>query len=44
MAKDRWNRQLESAVRRVYNTDWRRLRESAEDSVSAVVEKIRENK
>ncbi|KAJ4365258.1 hypothetical protein N0V83_008877 [Neocucurbitaria cava] len=44
MAKDRWNRQLESAVRGLYNTDWRRLRESAEDRVSAVVEKIRESK
>ncbi|KAF1849950.1 uncharacterized protein K460DRAFT_372345 [Cucurbitaria berberidis CBS 394.84] len=44
MAKDKWNRQLEGIVRGAYNTDWRRLRESAEDRVSAVVEKIRESK
>ncbi|CAO2658760.1 Nn.00g064830.m01.CDS01 [Neocucurbitaria sp. VM-36] len=44
MAKDGWNRQLEGAIRRVYNTDWRRVRENVEDSVSAVVEKIRESK
>ena len=44
MAKDRWNRQLEGVVRGVYDTDWRRVRESAEDRVSAIVEKIKESK
>jgi altered-inheritance-of-mitochondria protein 5 len=44
MAKDRWNRELETVVRRVYETDWRRVRERAEDRVGAVVEKIREAK
>lgn len=44
MAKDKWNRSLEGVVREVYNTDWRRVRENAEDRVSAVLEKIRESK
>jgi altered-inheritance-of-mitochondria protein 5 len=44
MAKDRWNRELESAVRRAYETDWRKVREQAEDSVTKVVERIREGK
>jgi altered-inheritance-of-mitochondria protein 5 len=44
MAKDRWNRELETAVRRVYDTDWRRVREQAEDRVSGIVGKLREGK
>lgn len=44
MAKDRWNRELETAVRRVYDTDWRRVRENAEDKVSGIVGKLREGK
>lgn len=42
--KDMWNRKLEGAVKTVYETDWRRVREDAEDKVSGVVEKIREAK
>ena len=44
MAKDRWNRELETAVRRVYDTDWRRVREQAEDRVAGIVGKLRESK
>ncbi|KAL1612412.1 hypothetical protein SLS60_000638 [Paraconiothyrium brasiliense] len=44
MAKDRWNSALETGLKGVYETDWRRVRESAEDRVSAVVQKIREQK
>jgi altered-inheritance-of-mitochondria protein 5 len=33
MAKDRWNRELEGVVRRVYETDWRRVGERVEDRV-----------
>lgn len=44
MAKDRWNRELETAVRRVYDTDWRRVREQAEDKVSDMVGSLREGK
>jgi altered-inheritance-of-mitochondria protein 5 len=44
MAKDRWNRELESVLRKVYETDWRRVREQAEDKVGSVVEKLREQK
>ena len=44
MAKDRWNRELEGAVRRVYETDWKRVREATEDRLSAVAEKIKEQK
>jgi MICOS complex subunit MIC12 len=44
MAKDRWNRELESAVKAAYETDWRRVREKAEDKISGVVEKIKEAK
>lgn len=43
MAKDRWNRVLEESVQKVYNTDWRRVRESAEDRLSTVAQKIRES-
>lgn len=44
MAKDRWNRELEGAVQYVYNTDWRRVRENAEDRASAILQKVRESK
>jgi altered-inheritance-of-mitochondria protein 5 len=44
MAKDKWNRALETSLKSVYETDWKRVRENAEDSVGAVVEKIREQK
>ena len=44
MAKDRWNRELESLVRTAYNTDWRRVRENAEDKVSEILQKLRESK
>jgi altered-inheritance-of-mitochondria protein 5 len=44
MAKDRWNRNLEDAVKRVYTTDWRRVREEAEDRASTIMQKIREGK
>jgi altered-inheritance-of-mitochondria protein 5 len=43
MAKDRWNRELETVVQKVYNTDWRRRREEAEDWISAAAQKIRES-
>jgi altered-inheritance-of-mitochondria protein 5 len=43
MAKDRWNRVLEESVHTAYNTDWRRVRESAEDRVSTIAQKIRES-
>ncbi|KAI8934218.1 hypothetical protein NX059_008965 [Plenodomus lindquistii] len=41
MAKDRWNRELEGAVKKVYETDWRRVRERAEDNVMMLVERAR---
>ncbi|ORY08917.1 hypothetical protein BCR34DRAFT_626007 [Clohesyomyces aquaticus] len=44
MAKDRWNRELEGAVRRIYNTDWRRVREETEDKVGGIIQKLREGK
>ena len=44
MAKDRWNRELEGVVKKIYNTDWRRVRESAEDRASVIMQKIRESK
>lgn len=44
MAKDRWNRELESAVRWAHEKDWRKVRESAEDRVSSVLEKLKEQK
>lgn len=44
MAKDKWNRALETSLKSVYETDWRRVREGAEDRVGAVVEKIKEQK
>lgn len=41
MAKDRWNRELENVVHKVYNTDWRRVRENVEDRLGALVENVR---
>lgn len=35
-AKDRWNAELESNVRKVQNIDWNGVRERMEESVSAV--------
>ncbi|KAF2740870.1 hypothetical protein EJ04DRAFT_558835 [Polyplosphaeria fusca] len=43
MAKDRWNREVEGVVKRLYETDWRRVRERMEDRVDAVVHKIKDN-
>ncbi|KAI4615524.1 uncharacterized protein J4E87_008981 [Alternaria ethzedia] len=43
MAKDRWNRSLEEGVKKVYTTDWRRVREEAEDRASVIMQKIRES-
>ena len=43
MAKDRWNRELESAVQKVYTTDWRKVREEAEDRASVILQKVRES-
>ena len=43
MAKDRWNRELEGVVKKVYETDWRRVRERGEDGVFALVERIRQS-
>ncbi|KAJ8107683.1 hypothetical protein OPT61_g8699 [Boeremia exigua] len=43
MAKDRWNRVLEETVQAAYNTDWRRVRESAEDRLGNIAQKIRES-
>jgi altered-inheritance-of-mitochondria protein 5 len=40
-AKDKWNRSLEEGVKRVYNTDWRRVRE---DRASVILQRIRESK
>jgi altered-inheritance-of-mitochondria protein 5 len=42
MAKDRWNRSLEESIRKVYTTDWRRVREDAEDRAGALAERIRQ--
>lgn len=44
MAKDKWNRGLEDSLRKVYETDWRSVREMAEDRVSGLVQKVREGK
>ncbi|KAJ4294500.1 hypothetical protein N0V90_008191 [Kalmusia sp. IMI 367209] len=44
MAKDKWNRALEGGLRGVYETDWRRVRENAEDRVGTLVEKVRDGK
>ena len=44
MAKDKWNRALETSLKGVYETDWRRVREGAEDRVTAAVQKLREQK
>jgi altered-inheritance-of-mitochondria protein 5 len=44
MAKDRWNRELENAIKKAYNTDWRKVRENTEDRLSAIVERIRDSK
>lgn len=45
-AKDRWNRELESNVKKVQSLDWERIRERMEDGVgslwSRVVEGSRE--
>lgn len=30
VAKDRWNGNVESAVKKIYSTDWRRVREEGE--------------
>jgi altered-inheritance-of-mitochondria protein 5 len=43
-AKDKWNRSLEEGVKTVYNTDWRRVREDAEDRASVILQRIRESK
>lgn len=40
--KDGWNRRLEGAVKTIYDTDWRRVREETEDRASAILEKIRQ--
>lgn len=42
MAKDRWNRSLEEGIRRIYTTDWRKVREEAEDRATALAEKIKQ--
>jgi altered-inheritance-of-mitochondria protein 5 len=42
MAKDGWNREIESVIKRAYNTDWRRVREDTEDRASAMLERIRQ--
>jgi altered-inheritance-of-mitochondria protein 5 len=44
MAKDRWNRELEGAIRRAYETDWRRVREGTEDRIGEIVRRLREEK
>ncbi|EUC46804.1 hypothetical protein COCMIDRAFT_91783 [Bipolaris oryzae ATCC 44560] len=43
MAKDRWNRSLEEGVKKVYSTDWRRVREDVEDRASVILQKIRDS-
>jgi altered-inheritance-of-mitochondria protein 5 len=40
--KDRWNGELERAVRNVYGTDWRKVREETEDRVRGLVGRLRE--
>ena len=46
-AKDKWNAELERGVRKLYSVDWNDVRESAEESVSALYrrafEKAKEN-
>ncbi|EAT87579.1 MICOS complex subunit MIC12 [Parastagonospora nodorum] len=42
MAKDRWNRSLEEGIRRIYTTDWRKVREEAEDRATALAERIKQ--
>lgn len=34
--KERWNREVESGVRRVYDVDWRGVREGLEERVAGV--------
>ncbi|KAK7511140.1 hypothetical protein IWX49DRAFT_590732 [Phyllosticta citricarpa] len=40
VAKDRWNGEVERAVRRVQGTDWRRVREQAEGWVGEAWERV----
>jgi len=35
-AKDRWNKELEDNVRKLYQIDWDRVRENTEEGVSAL--------
>lgn len=44
MAKDRWNREVEGAVRWVEEVDWRRVREKMEERVGEVVKKVSDGK
>ncbi|PSN68880.1 hypothetical protein BS50DRAFT_572066 [Corynespora cassiicola Philippines] len=44
MAKDKWNGQVEGIVKRVYETDWRRVRENVEDKLGNAVSKLKESK
>ncbi|KAF2461534.1 hypothetical protein BDY21DRAFT_89447 [Lineolata rhizophorae] len=41
-AKDKWNAEVETLVRKVYDTDWNQVREQAEDNVGAVWRKIKD--
>ncbi|KAF2198102.1 hypothetical protein GQ43DRAFT_443663 [Delitschia confertaspora ATCC 74209] len=43
MAKDKWNREVENVVQKVYNTDWRKVREEMEDGASNILAKLRES-
>jgi altered-inheritance-of-mitochondria protein 5 len=44
MAKDRWNREVEGAVRWLEEVDWRRVRERVEERVGEAVRKAGDGK
>jgi altered-inheritance-of-mitochondria protein 5 len=44
MAKDRWNREVEGAVKWLEEVDWRRVRERLEERVEDVVRRIGDSK
>lgn len=43
LAKDRWNREVERAVRRVQETDWREVGREVEEAALGAWERIRKS-
>lgn len=41
--KDRWNREIESLVRKVQTTDWHAVRDDAEEKIVAVYRRARDS-